>query len=256
MRIRSATSIAVAALEHLKAYGKKNGFGPGFYREARSLVELRPTAVVLGNAVDALGRKASAKEIDNIISRLRYAKEKIAVKGAAKFYRKTVMTHCESTEAEALLIRARPRLVYATETRPVFQGVSTAKRLAAAGLKVALITDNACGFYLHECSAVVVGSDAMRPEGLVNKVGTLPLAIAAKEMGVPFYVAGNSFKIDRRKKIEIEMRQPSEVSPPIRGVKILNPVFDITPWKYVRAIITEQGIFKPARLAAMARRRK
>jgi translation initiation factor 2B subunit (eIF-2B alpha/beta/delta family) len=52
------------------------------------------------------------------------------------------------------------------------------------------------------------------------------------------------------------MRQPSEVSPPIRGVKILNPVFDITPWKYVRAIITEQGIFKPARLAAMARRRK
>ena len=75
----------------------------------------------------------------------------------------------------------------------------------------------------------------------MNKIGTLPLAITAKEFRKKFYVAASSLKIDKRRKIEIEMRDPKEV---LSGIKALNPAFDVTPWKYVTGVVTERGIRK------------
>ena len=254
MRIRSATRIALASLKYLKEYAHKKGFGPGFRKETNALLKIRPTAVVFANAMAEVESDPSLHNIETIISHLEHAKEKIAVRGKKLIKGKTVMTHCESTEAEALMIAARPKLVYVTETRPIYQGFDTAKRIAAARVKVKLITDNAAGYFLPECRAVVVGSDSMRKEGLVNKIGTIPLAIMAKEMGIPFYVAGNIFKLDSRRKFGIEMRNPNEIRKPMKGVRIVNPAFDITPWKYVTAVVTDKGVYKPGKIISMIKR--
>jgi ribose 1,5-bisphosphate isomerase len=253
MHIRSADRIAIAGLKYLKRYARKHGTGVAFKREMQRLVKIRPTAVVLPNTIEALKSDASIEKIDAMISYINRSKELIVKNGVRFFRHKTVMTHCESTEVEAILIAAEPKLVYATETRPMFQGFSTSKKLAAAGISVKLITDGACGFYLPECSAIAVGSDALRVEGVVNKIGTLPLAISAKEMKIPFYVMSNLLKIDRRKHIILELRSPNEIHSPMRGIKIVNPAFDITPWKYVTSVITECGAYKPSKMIKLVK---
>jgi len=100
---------------------------------------------------------------------------------------------------------------------------------------------------------VVVGSDAVRKNGVVNKVGTSLLALAAKENKKPFYVVASTIKFDRRKKFVVEERPGSEVYKKIKGIKIRNPAFDITDWKFVSAVVMEKGILKPEKVKRMLR---
>jgi methylthioribose-1-phosphate isomerase len=100
---------------------------------------------------------------------------------------------------------------------------------------------------------VLVGADALRREGVVNKIGTYMLALTAVAHRKPFYVAASSFKLDRRKKFVIEERPTTEIYHRLKGVRIRNPAFDLTPWPLVKAVITDKGIFKPREIVRILR---
>jgi methylthioribose-1-phosphate isomerase len=147
--------------------------------------------------------------------------------------------------------------VFATETRPLFQGSRlTSWELKQAGIPFKLITDSMSGYVIqsHKVDAVVVGADRIARNGdTANKIGTYTLAILAMAHGIPFYVAAPTTTIDKTiatgDEIIIEQRHPNEVTcingfqlaPD--GVEVLNPSFDVTPAKYISAIITEEGIW-------------
>jgi methylthioribose-1-phosphate isomerase len=149
--------------------------------------------------------------------------------------------------------------VLVLETRPYLQGARlTAWELHRVGIPVKIITDNAIGIVMQKerVDLVITGADRITRKGYVaNKVGTYPLALVAKEHGVPFYVAAPTSTIDltieRGDEIPIEVRPGSEVTE-IYGVRIapegvdaLYYAFDVTPPKLVSGIITEKGIVYP-----------
>lgn len=148
--------------------------------------------------------------------------------------------------------------VYADETRPVGQGARlTAWELAQAGIPVTLICDNMAASLMAsgEIDAVVVGADRIAANGdTANKIGTLGVAVAAQTFGVPFYVAAPTSTLDLSLAsgcdIPIEKRDASEVLDPLYpGVDIYNPAFDVTPARFISAIITEKGVFSPDDIA-------
>ena len=148
--------------------------------------------------------------------------------------------------------------VFAPETRPWLQGARlTVYELMEEGIPVTLITDTAVGLVMYQgkVDSVMVGADRILADGHVfNKIGTFKEAVIAHELGIPFYALAPSSSFDFSSKVEdvvIEERSPDEVRT-IRGVpivpnnvKVYNPVFDVTPPKYVTAIITEKGIIYP-----------
>ena len=146
--------------------------------------------------------------------------------------------------------------VLADETRPFLQGARlTAWELVKDGIDTTVITDNMAGsmMRLGHVDLVVVGADRIAANGdVANKVGTYGVAVLAKEHGIPFYVAAPLSTVDLDTpdggQIPIEERSDREVTHvgPLRltpdGVRIRNPAFDVTPAKYVTAIVTERGI--------------
>ncbi|MFC7371747.1 S-methyl-5-thioribose-1-phosphate isomerase [Fictibacillus iocasae] len=146
--------------------------------------------------------------------------------------------------------------VYANETRPVLQGSRlTAWELQANGIDVTLITDNMAAHTLKtkNIAAVIVGCDRVAANGdTANKIGTFGLALQAKALGIPFYVASPLSTVDLETKsgddIPIEERPAKEVTHLAgkriapEGIKVFNPAFDVTPAQYISAIVTEKGI--------------
>jgi methylthioribose-1-phosphate isomerase len=149
--------------------------------------------------------------------------------------------------------------VFADETRPWLQGLRlTAFELMQEGIPVTVIADNAAGYLMRKkrVDLVITGADRIAANGdVANKIGTYQVAVLAKENRIPFYVAAPLSTIDQRiksgKEIPVEEREGSEIccfgkrliGP--EGVKAFNPAFDVTPGKYVRAIITERGLIEP-----------
>jgi methylthioribose-1-phosphate isomerase len=159
--------------------------------------------------------------------------------------------------------------VFADETRPFLQGSRlTAWELMKDGIPVTLIADNMSGAMMRagKIGAVVVGADRIAANGdTANKIGTYTVAILAKEHDIPFYVAAPFSTVDLKtpdgSKIPIEQRASTEVTHMAgkrvapEGVKVENPAFDVTPARYITAIITERGVAKapfPESLARLA----
>jgi methylthioribose-1-phosphate isomerase len=162
--------------------------------------------------------------------------------------------------------------VYADETRPFLQGSRlTAWELMKDGIPTTVISDNMAGTIMKQgkIGAIVVGADRIAANGdVANKIGTYTVAVLAKEHGIPFYVAAPFSTVDLEtsdgSKIPIEQRNSREVTHIAGkqmvpdGVEVENPAFDVTPAKYVSAIVTERGIAKApyehslARLAEVA----
>jgi methylthioribose-1-phosphate isomerase len=146
--------------------------------------------------------------------------------------------------------------VYADETRPLLQGSRlTAWELMKDGIPTTVISDNMAGAMMKQgkIGAIVVGADRIAANGdVANKIGTYTVAVLAKENSIPFYVAAPFSTIDLEtadgSKIPIEQRNRSEITHigdkaiTPEGVQVENPAFDVTPAKYVTAIITERGI--------------
>ena len=146
--------------------------------------------------------------------------------------------------------------VFADETRPFLQGSRlTAWELMKDGIPTTVIADNMAGAMMRQgkIDAVVVGADRVAANGdVANKIGTYTVAVLAKEHGIPFYVAAPTSTVDLKtpdgSKIPIEQRAATEVTH-LAGkqiapdaVRVENPAFDVTPSKYVAAIITERGV--------------
>lgn len=157
--------------------------------------------------------------------------------------------------------------VYPTETRPFMQGARlTTWELLQEGIPTTLITDNMAAHVMAEgrIKSVIVGADRITANGdVVNKIGTYGLAILAKEHGIPFYVAAPVSTLDLSLKtgadVVIEERDEREVTHILdqriapEGVGVYNPAFDVTPAKYVTAIITEYGVVRAPYEEGLAR---
>ncbi|MSQ32928.1 MAG: S-methyl-5-thioribose-1-phosphate isomerase [Dehalococcoidia bacterium] len=148
--------------------------------------------------------------------------------------------------------------VWADETRPRLQGAAlTAWELMQDNIPVTLISDTAAGHLMRrgQVDCVVVGADRIAANGdVANKIGTYQVAVLAKENGLPFYVAaptstidlslpdGDRIPIEERGEEEVTAIQGARIAP--EGVRAANPAFDVTPHRYVSAIITEKGVVR------------
>lgn len=189
----------------------------------------------------------------------------------------TVMTHCNAGALatggygtalgviRAAVEEGNPLNVLANETRPFMQGSRlTVWELQQDDIPVKLLTDSMAGHLMRrgKVQAIVVGADRIAANGdVANKIGTYSLAVLAKENGIPFYVAAPTSTVDLNlpsgDEIPIEERSPDEVTQ-IRGhqiapveTEVWNPAFDITPNRYVAAIVTEQGIARDPYVPAL-----
>jgi methylthioribose-1-phosphate isomerase len=278
----AAYALALAAY-HSKAKTKSELIS-GLEKTAKMIRETRPTAVNLFWALNRIMKKAKefpgntkalAKmvidEADKIADEDAEANRSIGKYGAELIKDgETILTHCNAGALATVdygtalgVIRAaweqhKKIKVIATETRPRLQGARlTAYELHRGGIPVTLITDNMVGFVMHKrmVNKVIVGADRIVRDGIVNKIGTFTVALAANEHEIPFYVAAptSTFDLEHHSKdVVIEEREPEEVTHigTVRiapeGVKAFNPAFDITPLKYVTAIICETGIIYKA----------
>lgn len=240
----------------------------------------RPTAVNLFWALDRMMKAAKSEanvdrikallidEARNIDAEDEAAERALSQHGATLIEDGfTIITHCNTGALAAGygtalgVIRTAwesgKRIhVFASETRPLLQGARlTAWELKKYGIDFTLITDSMVGYFLAQgdISCAIVGADRIAANGdVANKIGTYNLAVLAMEHGVPFYVAAPTSTIDLSlasgDEIPIEERSPDEVTHvmgvPIApaGVDVANPAFDVTPHRYISAIITERGI--------------
>lgn len=146
--------------------------------------------------------------------------------------------------------------VYADETRPFLQGARlTAWELMHDGIDTTVLCDNMAASLMRQgkIQAVIVGADRVAANGdVANKIGTYGVAVLAKEHGLPFYVAcpwstidldtpdGDAIPIEQRSPVEVTHHAGRQLTP--NGVGVENPAFDVTPARYVTAIITEKGV--------------
>ena len=233
----------------------------------------RPTAVNLAHAVDRVAVVARAArdpaaaalgEARAIQVEEEEASAAIAASGAELLAdAQVILTHCNTGALAApgrgtalaviaeLSDRGRLRKAIATETRPLLQGARlTTYELSRMGIPFELVVDAAAPGLIAggEVGAVIVGCDRVAANGdVANKVGTYPLALAARAGSIPFVVAGPTSTIDRGcpsgDQIVIEQRDPSEV---IAGdIPARNPAFDVTPAALVTALVTEAGVARP-----------
>ena len=261
----------------------KDGFLKELQSIIQNLAATRPTAKNLFWAIDRMRQAAEAgKDVGQIKKALVAEAVKIHAEEVEATRRlsqlgaelirdgSTILTHCNTGPlattgygtALGVIMRAQEQgkriKVLATETRPLLQGARlTAWELKKASVPFTLITDSMAGYFMKQgdVDCAIVGADRIALNGdTANKIGTYSLAVLARENDVPFYVAAPTTTIDLSlasgDKIPIEQRGPTEVTH-IRGVSLApegtqaaNPAFDVTPHRYITAIITERGIVK------------
>ena len=276
LEVRGAGNIARTAVLALKTYTEESRaktseeFILGLKEVGEVLISARPSAVSLPNAVRFIVRRAENSNLDiaelkelvvNTADRF-IEDSKTAVKRIGEIGSRrisdgdVILTHCNSQAALSVIKTAfkqgRDIEVFATESRPWYQGHVTVKDLAKEGIPVTLIVDSAVRVFIKDIDKVIVGADSIAVNGaVVNKVGTSQLALIAHESRALFFVCAESYKFHPAtvlgELIEIEERDPGEVADPedFKGVKIRNPVFDVTPPEYVDLIITERGVMPP-----------
>ena len=263
LKIQGAVNIAKAAIKDLNNHGSslkfttRSKFIKDLEKRAKLLKKTRPTEPEMQNV------------LDNIIKSLRNNKDKEELKlkkrlydfckaelltiitskkqiteNAKKIFKKKsgFLIHCHSNTVMDILKSLEKPVVISTETRPKMQGRLTAKDLTDAGIDTTEIVDSAVADVIDNIDYVLVGSDAITKEGIINKIGTRTIAEIASLHDKPFYVAADTLKVIN--KVPIEMRPSEEVwDKKPKNLKIKNFAFDITPWKYITGgVITEKGL--------------
>ncbi|MFQ6064855.1 MAG: S-methyl-5-thioribose-1-phosphate isomerase [Candidatus Bathyarchaeia archaeon] len=282
--VAAAYGLALTAY-HSKAE-KRGELMKEIQESAGVLRKSRPTAVNLFWAVDRILKKAKktrgdakalAKAVVEEAQRMAdedvEANRKMGEHGAKLIEDgDVVLTHCNAGSLATVdygtalgVIRSawdqgKSISIIATETRPKLQGARlTTYELKRDGIPVCLITDSMVGFVMSKqlVNKVVVGADRIVSDAVINKIGTYTIAVLANEHKIPFYVAAPTSTFDLNQSSEeivIEERDSTEITHfgsrliATRGIDVLNPAFDITPMKYVSAIICETGVFSPTEL--------
>jgi methylthioribose-1-phosphate isomerase len=252
-----------------------------FTRRFAELADEALKAGAAGNGTAGLARVKSAlvEEAQRVHEERREADERIGRFGAALLPQTArVMTQCNAgalatggigTALGVIRIaieEGRKIDVLVPETRPYLQGARlTAWELQQDGIPLTLITDNMVAHFLKTggVGAVVLGADRIARNGdTANKIGTYGIAVLAKEHGIPFYVAAPISTLDMSipsgEQIPIEERSEAEVTH-LGGVRVAadvraaHPAFDVTPARFITAIITERGVARPPFEQSLAR---
>ena len=278
-RIARAASAALSEFVSSKDWKDTQKMRTDVLGAKKKLVSSRPTAVSLLNGIQYTlkgfegcrdvkdARSLIIKNSDDFVKASNEAVERIGKIGSRRIKDgATIMTHCNSCAAlECIKVAHRDGKkvkVYATESRPWRQGILTVNELASAGIDVTLIIDGAVRSVMKKVDLVIVGADTITSNGsVINKIGTSQLALAASEMGVPFVVCGETYKISPQSlfgdTVTIEERETGEIvrkGEVADNVKVFNPVFDSTPARYIDAIVTEAGIVSPGSVYEMMMR--
>ncbi len=290
MQVRGAPAIGVAAAYGLAiaAHASSGNLIPALEQAAAVLGATRPTAVNLRWALDRiLAHAHSGATAESVLALANdmadedvAANERIGAFGLDLVPEQAnVLTHCNAGALATVdygtalgVVRAAHAAgkgihVYVDETRPFLQGARlTAWELQQLGVPITLITDNMAGHFMfrRKVDLVVVGADRIAANGdVANKIVTYSLAVLARENGVPFYVAapistidlslesGDQIPIEERSSREVTHVQGVAIAP--EGVEAAHPAFDVTPARYVTAIITERGVLRPPFTESLAK---
>lgn len=284
LRVRGAPLIGVSAAVYLAMRAEQGVAREEFLAEARRLVEARPTAVNLKNAIDRMVEKIAHDESTKAVNGAVLVAEAERIFGedvecchkmaelALPLFRDGdgVLTHCNSgglatvglgTALGAILYAHQngKRLhVWVDETRPLLQGARlTTWELGQARVPYQLIADNMAASLMRagKVQKIFVGADRIAQNGdFANKIGTYSLAVLARHHGIPFYVVAPTSTVDlkcpRGDQIPIELRHADEIragKAPAQA-ECWNPAFDVTPAELVTALITERGVFDSEKL--------
>ncbi len=274
MEIRGAGRIASAAAASLRDFSgvaeaeSLEDFRRQMENAARILLQTRPTAVSLSNAIRmvmkcraddlASARQAVISNANRFIESSERALEKIGQIGSRRIRDgDVILTHCNSLAAISVISTAhrsgKKIRVIATESRPRFQGITTIGMLDRLGIETELIVDSAARSFMNEVDLVIVGADVITANGsLVNKIGTAQIALAAHEARTSFMVAAETYKFSPQtilgELVTIEERSADEVlldHSRYSHVRVRNPAFDVTPHQYIDLICTEAGAIPP-----------
>jgi ribose 1,5-bisphosphate isomerase len=277
LKIQGAKDVALAGIKCIRiaasesAATKTDDFVDELRKVSEKVSMARPTEPALRNCIGMILRKLERYELrrienikkyavmtcDRLIKDIEAMVAKMASIGAGNISDgDTILTHCHSGHVIAILKEAKAQRknfrVIVTETEPHRQGLTTAKELLEAKIPVTYCVDSAVGYVMKRVDKVLVGCDAILADGsIVNKIGTLPIAIVASRFNVPVFVAGESIKFDSLTiggmPEPIEQRSPEEISgyKELKGAEIINPAFDTVPADLIAALITEIGIMKP-----------
>eukprot|EP00741_Cyanophora_paradoxa_P006478 tig00001003_g6271.t1 len=171
-----------------------------------------------------------------------------------------ILTHGYSRVVIATLLNAAQHnkqfSVYVTETRPYPRGQETAERLARAGVPVNVVPDAAVAYFMNKIDCVIVGAEGVVENGgVINKVGTLQIAMIAHAFKKPFYVAAESYKFARLFPLgQSDLQQPPEEESAIRAdypgldpsIKVEGPSLDYTPPNFITLLFTDLGVLTPS----------
>lgn len=285
MRIRGAPAIGIAgayamALAAIEISDQTQRGREKLQKAASEIAEARPTGVNLSWAVERMLTAADQDMNPNwlVSEAIRIQDEDVKANHSIGEHgsnliqpNSNVLTHCNAGALatggygtalgviKSAWVAGKLNHVFATETRPLFQGARlTAWELERDKIRSTILPDSAVGQLIQQkrVQAVVVGADRIASNGdVANKVGTYTIAVLAHENKIPFYVAAPTSTIDMTlesgESIPIEERSPNEVTqigdkriaPP--NMDAINFAFDVTPNKYITAIVTERGAISP-----------
>jgi len=226
---------------------------------AQRLIRAQPVMASIRNLAERALQAAKDESISEIPSAveaftraLTASTEEIA-RGASRLIEENaqLMTISRSTTVLETLKGAKRQgkrfSVICPESRPLLEGLLLAQELGKLGIPVELCADALAPSLVSRCDLVLVGGDALAPEGLVNKIGTYPLALAAQRDDVPVVALISTQKLLTRFNPEwIPEMDPSELwdrVQPMENVRVLNRYFDLTPLSLISRIVTERGIY-------------
>ena len=253
-----------AARLFLKLLERKPSMGE-VSRLARLLAEARPSMPSIANlAYMVLG---DVKRLTSTGMGLEEAVES-AVRSAVKDYQRRlrdtikeavkllsgyrcILTHSYSSTLATAIELCEDLKIIVTESRPRFEGVRLAERLASNGFDVTLIVDSAASYILErgEVDAVVVGCDAILDDcSIVNKIGTKMIALAARDTRTPFHVVTDLWKAAVHGFVFEEHPSEEVYGREVEGISVRNPYFEKVPPRLISKFITEEGVLTPRML--------
>jgi ribose 1,5-bisphosphate isomerase len=245
IKIQGATNVALAGINAWNLSKNKKS-------TTSKLIKARATEPMLRNCLKALN-SGKYNSVD-LKTKIKQDKEKIKEYGLKALPRRKkliVSTHCHSGTVTSILIYAKKKKrrleVHNTETRPLYQGRTTAKELARAKIPVVHYVDSGALRAMKEADLFMFGADWISKKGVANKIGTEDIAeVADHHYHIPIYCSSHSWKY-MPGRVKIEQRNPKEVWPNApKGIKIRNPAFEIVPTHNIKKIISELGVLSPA----------
>ena len=259
-RKSGAIELALAVVDAFEelSYSRETPDASELTAAVKFLSGAQPSMIPIRNAAELCARILTSggetvSELGLLWTHVEVSRTKVAANAQALFGKgATVLTHSRSsTVLLGLQLAAKAgiiRKLFVMEARPRFEGRETAKAMTKMGVECTLVADAMGPSLVEEVDMAVVGADAVLNDGgVVNKIGTYPLALACKEERKPLCVLAESLKLDRRTSSATwagaEERDEFELLPrPPRGLRALNRYFDLTPSAYIACVVHEEGI--------------